>query len=189
MKNLIAISAPSGSGKTTLCRELQQRNPEIQFSVSCTTRPKRNYERDGYDYYFLTDEEFRELIAEDALVEYENVHGYFYGTMKKTVDKAVATGKLLLLEVDVKGAMSIKEMYPSRTITIFIMPPSIEELKVRLHHRGTDSEERIKKRMERLKTELAYKDRFDYVVVNDNINNATEKLISIINLHTKQKEC
>jgi guanylate kinase len=185
VKNLIAISAPSGSGKTTLCRALQRRRPEIEFSVSCTTRPRRYNERDGYDYIFLTEDEFQRLVDQRELVEYETVHGYHYGTLKKTVEAAIAANRLLLLEVDVKGAMSIKRLYPEHTLTIFIMPPSVAELRERLRRRGTEPEDRIQKRLERLDMELGYKELFDFVVVNDNIDEATEKLMNIIKKETE----
>ncbi len=184
MKNLITISAPSGAGKTTICRSLQKRT-DMKFSVSCTTREKRNYEVDGVDYYFITEDEFRTRLVNHKFVETENVHGHMYGTLKKTIDYAITSNELLLFEVDVKGAMSIKSLFPDHTVTIFILPPNLEDLKERLIKRGTDSKERIKKRLERIDIEMSYQDKFDFTIINDDVNKATSKIISIIN---KQNE-
>ena len=180
-KQLIAISAPSGTGKTTLCRALQARDPSLQFSISCTTRPKRAYEKDGFDYTFITDEDFKNKITQGAFVEYEEVHGYLYGTLKISLDKAVTNDELLLLEVDVRGAMTIKALYPEHSVAIFLLPPSLEILRQRLEFRGTDSEGRIQKRLQRLELEMGYKDRFDYSIINDEIERATTELHQIIN--------
>ena len=146
MRNLIAISAPSGTGKSTLCEEVRRKKPEIKFSVSCTTRPKRKYEKDGINYYFLSEDEFKSKIKNNELLEYEEVHGYYYGTLINTLKNAISSKELMLFDVDVNGAMSIKKKYPRNTLTVFILPPSIEDLKVRLINRGTDSRKIIKKR-------------------------------------------
>jgi guanylate kinase len=186
MKNLIIISAPSGSGKTTLCKALMRQNPEIRFSVSCTTRPRRPNEVDGVDYYFMTNAEFEARIQKDEFAEWEQIHGnFYYGTLKKTLEDAIRNESFLLLELDVQGAMSLKKLYPENHLSIFIMPPSLDELKIRLRKRGTDSEERIKKRLERLNHELSFKKYFDYEVVNDNLDTAVEKIVEIINLENE----
>ncbi len=179
-KQLIAISAPSGTGKTTLCRALQKRDPSLNFSVSCTTRPKRSYEKDGFDYLFISDEDFKQKMNQGEFVEYEEVHGYLYGTLKSILDQAVANEELLLLEVDVRGAMTIKALYPEHSVSIFLLPPSMEVLRKRLELRGTDSEERILKRLQRLELEMGYKDRFDHIVINDEVERATTELHDII---------
>lgn len=184
MKNLITISAPSGAGKTTLCRALQEQT-DMNFSVSCTTRDQRNYEVDGVDYHFISDNEFQQRAENGEFVETENVHGCLYGTLKETIDHALVTGEILLFEVDVKGAMSIKELYPLQTVSIFVLPPSMDDLRARLQKRGTDSEERIAKRLERLEIEIGYKEKFDFTIINDDIQRATKELITIIN---KQNE-
>jgi guanylate kinase len=184
MKNLITISAPSGAGKTTICRALQE-NMDMKFSVSCTTRERRNYEVDGVDYYFISEDEFQNRMDNNEFVETENVHGYMYGTLKESIDFALSTGEILLFEVDVKGAMSIKNLYPEKTISIFILPPSFDDLKARLIKRGTDTSERIAKRLERLDIEISYKEKFDFTIINDSVENATSNIISIIN---KQNE-
>ena len=184
MRNLITISAPSGAGKTTLCRALQEQT-DMKFSVSCTTREQRNYEVDSVDYYFITDEEFQQRMENNEFVETENVHGCMYGTLKESIDYAITTSAVLLFEVDVKGAMSIKELYSDRTVTIFVLPPSMEDLKARLIKRGTDSAERIPKRLERLEIEIGYKEKFDFTIINDDVQRATAEIIAIIN---KQNE-
>ena len=180
MKNLIAISAPSGTGKSTLCEEIRIKKPEIKFSISCTTRPRRDYEIDGINYYFLTDDEFMEKVKNNELLEYEEVHGYYYGTLSNTLNNAISSKELMLFDVDVNGAMSIKKIYPNNTLTVFILPPSIEDLKVRLINRGTDSQEVINKRLERTNKEMKFKDKFDTFMINDNLSSAVEKLNKII---------
>ena len=180
MINLIAISAPSGTGKSTLCEEIRIKIPEIKFSISCTTRPRRDYEIDGINYYFLTDVEFMEKVKNNELLEYEEVHGYYYGTLSNTLNNAISSKELMLFDVDVNGAMSIKKKYPNNTLTVFILPPSIEDLKVRLINRGTDSQEVINKRLERTNKEMKFKDKFDTFMINDNLSSAVEKLNKII---------
>jgi len=180
MRNLIAISAPSGTGKSTLCEEVRRKKPEIKFSVSCTTRPKRNYEKDGINYYFLTEDEFKSKIKNNELLEYEEVHGYYYGTLINTLKNAISSKELMLFDVDVNGAMSIKKKYPRNTLTVFILPPSIEDLKVRLINRGTDSGKIIKKRLERTNKEMKFKDKFDTFMINDDLSSAVKKLNEII---------
>ena len=184
MKNLFAISGPSGTGKTTLCRGLQKKLPEVSFSVSCTTRKKRFNEIDGQDYHFISIEEFTENISNNKFIEYETVHGDYYGTLKKTVEDSILNKKLLLLEVDVKGAKTIKCLYPDNLVTIFILPPSLDNLQNRLINRGTDSDTRIKKRLTRLELELKEKDWFDYHIINNEIENATREFITIIEKQT-----
>ena len=184
MKNLFAISGPSGTGKTTLCRGLQKKIPEVSFSVSCTTRKKRFNEIDGQDYHFISIEEFTEDISNNKFIEYETVHGDYYGTLKKTVEDSILNKKLLLLEVDVKGAKTIKCLYPDNLVTIFILPPSLDNLQNRLINRGTDSDTRIKNRLNRLELELKEKDWFDYHIINNEIENATREFITIIEKQT-----
>ena len=181
MKNLIIISAPSGSGKTTLCRALQRRDESIRFSVSCTTREKRKGEIDGVDYTFLTDQEFKKLIENGDFAEWEQIHGnYYYGTLKSILEAAIRQQELLLLELDVKGAMSIKNIYSGKTLSIFVEPPSMDDLRTRLVKRGTDSEERIAKRLERLSAELEYKSNFDHHIINDDIKQAVDEIMDIL---------
>jgi len=185
MKNIIVISAPSGAGKTTLCNELQRRKPHIKFSVSCTTRPKRKHEVDGVNYHFLSDQEFTEKVQNNEFVEYENVHGYYYGTLRNTLEDALAKQEMVLFDVDVNGAMAIKRNYSDNTCTIFILPPSLDDLKKRLIQRGSETEERIDKRLERTAQEMEYKDKFDACIINDDLAIAAEELNELI---TKQNE-
>jgi len=180
MINLITISAPSGAGKTTICRLLQQYIPGLAFSVSYTTRPKRGNEQDGVDYHFITKDEFEEKIKREEFAEYENVHGQYYGTTKQVLEDTIRDNRMLLLEVDVKGALSIKRLYPEQTLTFFILPPDIKDLETRLRKRGTESEQSIEKRLQRIQSELSYKDRFEYQIINDDVERATQQIIQII---------
>ena len=185
MKNIIVISAPSGAGKTTLCSELQRRKPHIKFSVSCTTRPKRVHEVDGVNYHFLSEQGFTEKMQNNEFIEFENVHGYFYGTLRKTLEDALTQQEMILFDVDVNGAMAIKSNYFDNTYTIFILPPSLDDLKKRLIQRGSETEERINKRLERTAQEMEYKDKFDACIINDDLAIAAEELNKLI---TKQNK-
>ena len=185
MKNIIVISAPSGAGKTTLCSELQRRKPHIKFSVSCTTRPKRVHEVDGVNYHFLSEQGFTEKMQNNEFIEFENVHGYFYGTLRKTLEDALTQQEMILFDVDVNGAMAIKSNYSENTYTIFILPPSLDDLKKRLIQRGSETEERINKRLERTAQEMEYKDKFDACIINDDLAIAVEELNKLI---TKQNK-
>ena len=185
MKNIIVISAPSGAGKTTLCSELQRRKPHIKFSVSCTTRPKRVHEVDGVNYHFLSEQGFTEKMQNNEFIEFENVHGYFYGTLRKTLEDALTQQEMILFDVDVNGAMAIKSNYSENTYTIFILPPSLDDLKKRLIQRGSETEERINKRLERTAQEMEYEDKFDACIINDDLAIAAEELNKLI---TKQNK-
>jgi len=176
MINFVTISAPSGSGKTTLCKALQLVEPDFEWSISYTTRKRRDIEEDGVDYHFITSDEFEDLILKEHFVEWENVHGQYYGTALNSLDDAIKGDKTLLLEMDVKGSMSIKKLYPEKTFSIFIMPPSIEDLRNRLKNRGTDSEKRIEIRLKRFKEEMEFQNKFDYVMVNENLELAKIQL-------------
>ena len=181
MKHFITISAPSGSGKTTLCRAIQNEIPDINWSVSYTTRDRRDIEKDGIDYNFISAKDFDSLIVEDYFIEWENVHGFYYGTAKSTMYNALENDKILLMEMDVKGAMKIKQLFSKHTFSIFIAPPSINHLRDRLRHRGTDSKKRIEVRLKRFKEEMEFKDKFDYVIINEELELARKELIYIIN--------
>jgi guanylate kinase len=183
MPKLIVIAAPSGSGKTSIAHEILRRHPEIEFSVSATTRPKRGTEIDGKDYYFISRKEFEEGIAEQKFIEWENIYGDFYGTPRSEIRRVVGAGKSILFDVDVKGALSIKKQYPE-AILIFIKPPSVEILYSRLVKRKTDSPESLKKRLDRVPMELLKENEFDYRVVNDDLEKAVsevERIISDLN--------
>jgi len=181
MKNIITISAPSGSGKTTLCKALRKVRDDIGWSISYTTRQKRKNEQNGVDYYFISTKEFEDRILKDEFAEWENVHGNYYGTSKFVLKKAINNNETLLFELDVKGAMSIKENNPDNTYSIFILPPSIEALRERLIKRGTDTMKRIEIRLKRFEEELGYKDRFDFVIINNNLELAIKELINVVN--------
>lgn len=181
IKNLITISAPSGSGKTTLCKMLQDERSDISWSVSCTTRAPRPNEIDGIDYYFNSRDQFMKSIADDAFAEWEDVHGQYYGTLKLNLDTAIANNTILLLELDVKGSMSIVQLYPEQSFSIFILPPSIEHLRHRLRNRGTDTESRINERLKRFEREMEYKSKFNYVLINEDLEVASRELIEVVN--------
>jgi guanylate kinase len=177
---LIVISAPSGGGKTTIAGEILRRHPRLVFSVSATTRPKREYEVNGVDYHFLTREEFSALIAERQLVEYEELFGQMYGTLKREVDSGLNAGKSMLFDVDVKGALSIKKLYGDTAVLIFVKPPDMESLLTRLQNRRTEDPAALKKRLERVPLEMAEAGRFDYQVVNDRLDEAVDRVDEIV---------
>ena len=181
MINFITISAPSGSGKTTLCKALQLVEPEIEWSISYTTREKRSTEKNGIDYFFISDEEFEDLIIQGHFVEWQNVHGFYYGTPVSNLENAIKNDKIMLIEMDVKGSMSIKKLFPNQTFSIFIMPPSISQLRERLRGRGTDSERRINIRLKRFQEEMEFKEKFDYVMINEDLDLAKIELQKTIN--------
>ncbi len=170
----IVLSAPSGSGKTTIAKHLLvQENFNLAFSVSATSRPPRGQEVDGKDYYFLSEEAFKAKIAEGAFIEYEEVYpGMFYGTLKSELDRIWVLGKNVVFDIDVVGGLNIKKQFPNNTLSIFIKPPSTAALAERLRHRGTDSVDKITKRLEKANTEMARANEFDVVVVNDNLKTA-----------------
>ena len=173
------VSAPSGGGKTTICRLLARRNPHFRFSVSATTRPRRPGEKDGVDYFFLSRKEFERKIRDDEFLEYEEVFGNLYGTLKSYVQQLMREGHSVLLDIDVKGALQIKSKFPD-AVLIFILPPSTEELRKRLLGRKTDDSQEIEKRLKRLPLEYAEGKKFDYQVVNDHLEDAVERIEKIL---------
>ena len=177
---IIVISAPSGSGKTTLLKRVMQYFPELTFSVSATTRCKRNGEIDGSDYYFIDEETFLEKIDKDEFIEWEKFYDYYYGTYKLELERAKSERKNIVLEIDVKGALTIKSIYKDAFL-IFIEPPSIDVLIDRLKNRRTESEEDLGKRIERAKMELSLKNKFDFIIINDDLELAFEKSIKVFN--------
>ncbi len=180
MKNLIIISAPSGAGKTTLCRSIQAKVPQIKWSVSYTTRKIRKMEKTGIDYHFISESTFKELIDNSFFAEWEKVHGFYYGTSKDFINNVIKNNEMLLLEMDVKGALSIKKLYPNKTFSIFITPPSADHLRERLQKRGTDSKYRINIRLQRIKEEMKYVSKFDFNLLNDDLEKAKDQLLNTI---------
>ena len=180
---LLIFSAPSGSGKSTIVQWLMKEHPELNmhFSISCTTRAPRGTEKHGVEYFFLTPEEFREKISREEFVEYEEVYtNKFYGTLKSQVTKQTEAGENVVFDVDVKGGCNIKEMYGKNALSIFIQPPSIEELRHRLVGRNTDSPEVIEQRLSKAEYELTFSPRFDVVIVNDNLQEAQQNTLTTI---------
>ena len=176
------FSAPSGSGKSTIVQWLMT-HPELQlaFSISATSRPPRGTELDGVEYFFLTPEEFRARIERNEFLEYEEVYAdRFYGTLKSQVEKQLAAGQNVVFDVDVKGGCNIKQFYGNRALSIFIQPPSVEELRRRLIGRGTDSMEQIESRLAKAEYELTFAPKFDHIVVNDDLSTAEENTLALV---------
>ena len=182
MGKLIIFSAPSGSGKSTIINRLMQ-HPELHlaFSISCTSRAPRGTEKNGVEYFFLSPEEFKQRIANNEFLEYEEVYtDRFYGTLKQQVETQAARGENVVFDVDVKGGCNIKQFYGDRALSIFIQPPSIEELRKRLTGRATDAPEVIEQRIARAEFELSFAPKFDRIVVNDDLDRAVEETLGII---------
>jgi guanylate kinase len=178
---LVILSSPSGGGKTTVIQELKK-DKSLNFisSVSATTRRPRTSEISGKDYFFLTPEEFQVKINNDQFLEWEQVHQEYYGTLKEPIDSWLRENKIILFALDVNGALNVKNKRPEQTITIFLEPPSIEALITRLKNRKTETTEAINKRLARIPFEMQKKNQFDYVVINDKLQDTIEKIISII---------
>lgn len=176
---LIVISAPSGAGKTSIARAILERTPHVRFSVSATTRPKRSGEREGVDYTFLSREEFLRRVAAGAFAEWEEIYGEYYGTLRAEIDRALAAGERILFDVDVKGGLSIKRLYPD-ALLIFIEPPGIDVLLERLRNRKTEDAETLRRRMARVPMELELGKTFDHRVVNDRLDRAIEEVEEIV---------
>lgn len=178
--NLIVICAPSGTGKTTLLARLKTDRPQLNWSVSCTTRPIRPGEKDGVDYHYIDKADFEKRIQEGEFIEHALVHSNYYGTSKKFVDLGVAQGLALLFDLDVQGSDSMKRIYADKAKVIFIQPPSLEELGRRLRGRGTDADHVITERLNNARKEIARAHDFDFLVTNDDMERAYRDLIGII---------
>ena len=186
MGKLVIFSAPSGSGKTTIVRELLKRFPQFEFSISATSRQPRGVEQNGVDYYFLSGDEFRERVERGEFVEWEEVYaGTCYGTLRSEIERIWQKGNVIVFDVDVMGGINLKRLFAADACSIFIMPPSIEELERRLRGRGTDSEEVIRKRISKADFELSKAPEFDHVVVNDTLAEAVEEATHIIETFLK----
>jgi guanylate kinase len=178
---LIIFSAPSGSGKTTIVKRLLSTFPQFEFSISATSRQPRGEERNGVDYFFLTQEEFRQKVAENAFVEWEEVYnGTCYGTLRSEMERIWAKGNVIIFDVDVMGGINLKRIFGNDACSIFIKAPSVEALRERLIGRGTDSAETIEKRVAKAEFELSKASEFDFVVVNDILDNAVAETEQII---------
>ena len=179
----IIFSAPSGSGKSTIVQWLMTEHPELKlaFSISATSRPPRGTEQHGVEYFFLNPEEFRSRIARNEFLEYEEVYqDRFYGTLKEQVENQLMSGQNVVFDVDVKGGCNIKSYYGQRALSIFIQPPSVEELRRRLLNRGTDSMEQIEQRVDKAEYEMSFAPQFDSIVTNDNLDQAKQQTLDLL---------
>lgn len=181
MNNIIIISAPSGSGKTTIVKHMLRLIPQLEFSTSATTRDKRTTEVSGQDYYFLSIEDFKSKIKSGDFIEYQEVYtDQFYGTLKSEVDRIHSQNKIVILDMDVIGGAKLAKQFKKNSISIFIKPPSIEELKKRLMNRATETQASLQKRIDKSVLEMEYADQFDFVVINDNLKTAIDATEHII---------
>lgn len=178
---LIIFSAPSGAGKTTIVRHLLTKFPELEFSISATTRQARGNEVDKKDYYFISKEEFLHRIAKKQFVEFEEVYsGTFYGTLREEIERIWAEGKTVIFDIDVEGGLHLKRKYDGQALAIFVQPPSLEVLKERLSGRGTDSEEKLQERFEKAEKELGYAPKFDIILKNHDLEVACAEAESLL---------
>jgi len=178
---LIIFSAPSGAGKTTIVKYLLTIFPEIAFSISCTTRPKREFEVNGKDYYFLTEKEFKEKIKNNEFIEYEEVYeGRFYGTLHSEIERLWNQGKHVIFDIDVKGGLNLKKQFKERALAIFIAPPSLKDLEERLKNRNTENSDSLLARIEKADEELSFAKDFDVVIINDNLEKAQNKAKTLV---------
>lgn len=179
---LIIISAPSGTGKTSVIRRFLSTHGNMLHSVSCTTRPKRGAEVDGRDYHFIDRSTFQQMIEKREFAEWAPVHNWFYGTPKKPLEEALQSGREVLLDLDVQGGLALKRMFGDKAVSIFLLPPSSEELEKRLSSRGTDSAEERLLRLENARHEMTFKDQYDYQVVNRDLEAACQEIEEILRL-------
>lgn len=172
-QKILIITAPSGAGKTSITRYLMKEFPVLSFSVSAATREARGNEKEGVDYYFMSADTFKEKIKNKEFAEWEMVYeGKFYGTLKSELQRIWSLGKVPVLDIDVKGAINIQQQFPINTLSIFVEPPSVDELQIRLHARGTETPESIQARVNKASYEISFKDQFDKVIVNSNLEAA-----------------
>ena len=187
MSKLIILTAPSGAGKTTIVRHLLNTMPELAFSISATTRERRPNEVEGKDYHYIGVPEFKKLIDEDAFAEWQQVYpDQFYGTLRREMDRIWAEGKHIVFDIDVKGAVNLKNAYPDQSLAIFVKPPSKEALFERLRRRKTESEESLRKRLAKAEEELTFENKFDHVLVNDVLEDALDEAQMVVRrfIHT-----
>ncbi|MBU2511808.1 guanylate kinase [bacterium] len=177
---IFVVSAPSGAGKTTLIKKAQKLVQNITFSVSHTSRKPRSGEKHGLDYYFVSESEFQRKIKEGDFLEWAEVYGNYYGTSKSQISGLLEKGRIVILDIDVQGAMQLRNVKEMNIKFVFIEPPSIEELNTRLNNRGTETVESINKRIQNAKQELMFKDQYDFVIINDELDRAVNEFVSII---------
>ncbi|MCB9202919.1 MAG: guanylate kinase [Flavobacteriales bacterium] len=188
MGKLIILSAPSGAGKTTLVKYLLEEISELTFSISCTTREKRPNEVNGKDYYFISESEFKNKIQADEFVEYEEVYnGRFYGTLNSELERIWNQGKIVIFDVDVVGGVNIKNKFPTNSLSIFIAPPSLEILAERLKNRETETQDTLKTRVEKAELEMSYANKFDKILVNDDLEQSKKEIKSLVLEFIKSK--
>jgi guanylate kinase len=176
----VVLSSPSGAGKTTISRKLLESDPQVKMSVSCTTRPPRVGEVDGRDYYFVSKDKFKDMINEGAFLEHAEVFGHFYGTPKSFVDEQLNTGKDVVFDIDWQGTRQLAEKMDGDLVSIFILPPSMEELEKRLRARAQDTDEVVQKRMKKASREISHWNEYDYVIVNENLVQAMVDVEKIV---------
>ena len=187
MSKLIILTAPSGAGKTTIVRHLLNTMPELAFSISATTRERRPNEVEGEDYYYIGVAEFKKLISEDAFAEWQQVYpDQFYGTLRREMDRIWAEGKHIVFDIDVKGAVNLKNAYPDQSLAIFVKPPSKAALFERLRQRKTENEESLRKRLAKAEEELTFENKFDHILVNDVLEDALDEAQTVVRrfIHT-----
>lgn len=178
---IIVITAPSGAGKTSITRYLLDQFPQLAFSISAATRPARHYEKEGHDYYFLTQEEFKHKIHQNEFAEWEMVYeGKYYGTLKAELQRIWDNNQCPLLDIDVKGAIHVKQQYPGTSLTVFIEPPSVDELRRRLESRGTETAESLQARVNKASYEISFKEHFDRSIINDDLERACAEASRIV---------
>ena len=178
---MVVFTAPSGAGKTTIVKHLLAKYPQLAFSISATTRPKREKETDGIDYYFMSDGEFKQGLEEGEFIEYEEVYeDSYYGTLKSEVDRIVQLNKKVVFDIEINGAQNIKDRYDEKCLVIFVKPPSFRVLVSRLTNRGTETDDSLVKRIKRIKKELLFENTFDMVLLNDDLDTALKEAESII---------
>lgn len=180
-RKVIVFSAPSGAGKTSIVRYLLEQNPQLSFSISATTRAKREMEVDGRDYYFISVPEFQKRIENEAFLEWQEVYkGQYYGSLKSEVDRLCCEGKVVLFDVDVLGGLNIKKYYKDEALAIFVQPPTLETLKERLIGRGTETPESLKKRLDKAEYEMSFAPQFDVILINDQLEDARNEATRLI---------
>lgn len=179
---LVIVSAPSGAGKTSIVKHLLNEQPKLSFSISATSRAKREGECDGKDYYFLTVDDFKKKMVNDEFIEWQEVyHNQFYGTLKSEIERIWNEGKHVIFDVDVLGGLNLKKIFGDKALAVFIQPPTVDALKDRLRGRGTEDEASLKKRLDKAEYELSFANQFDIVIVNDKLKTAQEETLSKVN--------